>query len=62
MMEPVFGASGDARLLIAFIVMAVAYVALRSILSSAARRSGSYQHEVDAIVNSDKYKVKGRFE
>jgi hypothetical protein len=61
-METVFGSTGDARLLIAFIVMAVAYVALRSILTTAARKSGSYQQEVDAIVNSDKYKVKGRFE
>lgn len=49
------------RLLIAVIGLAVAYLVFR-LLVSAGRNGKRYQQHLDNILNSDDYKVKGKFE
>ena len=51
----------DNKLIIAFAGMAVVYVIYR-LLFSADKTEQIYQETVENILNSEEYKVKGRFE
>jgi len=60
--ESIVGTLGNNRWFLAFIAFAAFYLAFRVLTSSSSKRSGNYQKELDSVIHSDEYKVKGKFE